>query len=224
VYEKIAEEFSSTRYKIWPSVSGMIEENIRFGSNILEIGFGNGKNLDFIAKKFANLRPAIFGIDTCEKFLKMVKKKFLPKTRPNGQGCDERLIFGLYQADQRNLPFESECMDMVLSIAVLHHLDTKEKRKVAVQEMWRVLKPGGSMMIQVWAKEQPSNSKRKFDTQEEMVSWRNKGYRYYHVFIEGELEDLIRTSVGFDQSTDPDMFELKISYECGNWAAVVKKK
>ena len=74
-----------------------------------------------------------------------------------------------------------------MCIAVLHHLSTECKRKLAINELIRITKPGGKILILVWALEQELDSKRKFDKQDNYIDWRDKskkllGKRYYHVF------------------------------------------
>lgn len=52
---------------------------------------------------------------------------------------------------------------------VLHHLSTRTRRLQAINELVRVLKPSGKLFIQVWAFEQPKDSKRQFTKQDEFV-------------------------------------------------------
>ncbi|XP_034614524.1 probable tRNA methyltransferase 9B isoform X2 [Trachemys scripta elegans] len=66
------------------------------------------------------------------------------------------------------LPYRNECFDAVLSIAVIHHFSTKERRVRAIKEMARTLRVGGQMMIYVWAMEQ---KRRKFEKQDVFVPW-----------------------------------------------------
>lgn len=54
----------------------------------------------------------------------------------------EGLCAHLVQLDMTALPFRSEAFDAVLSVNVLHHAQPHEAR-LAVQEAWRVLCPGG---------------------------------------------------------------------------------
>jgi SAM-dependent methyltransferase len=44
--------------------------------------------------------------------------------------------------------------DHVLSIAVLHHFATEARRRDALRELVRVLRPGGTALVFVWALEQ----------------------------------------------------------------------
>ena len=42
----------------------------------------------------------------------------------------------------------------MISIAVIHHFSTPERRKEAIAELLRIVKPGGKVLIFVWAMEQ----------------------------------------------------------------------
>jgi ubiquinone/menaquinone biosynthesis C-methylase UbiE len=53
-----------------------------------------------------------------------------------------------------NLPFRDESLDAVLSVAVIHHVATAERRVRALRELARVVRVGGRVMISVWAMEQ----------------------------------------------------------------------
>lgn len=57
-------------------------------------------------------------------------------------------------ADNLRLPFVSNVFDAVISIGVIHHFSTHSRRVEAVQELARLLRPGGQLMIYVWAYEQ----------------------------------------------------------------------
>lgn len=52
------------------------------------------------------------------------------------------------------LPYQSGVFDSVISIAVIHHLSTVERRIQAIQELCRITKPGGCILVYVWAFEQ----------------------------------------------------------------------
>ena len=49
--------------------------------------------------------------------------------------------------DARDLPFENNTFDVVISSLVLHNIDDKEERDRAVREISRVLKPGGQLAL-----------------------------------------------------------------------------
>ncbi|XP_056407659.1 probable tRNA methyltransferase 9B isoform X2 [Hyla sarda] len=70
--------------------------------------------------------------------------------------------------DNLNLPFRDKCFDTIISIGVIHHFSTKQRRIRAIKEMARILHPGGQIMLYVWAMEQKS---RRFEKQDVFVPW-----------------------------------------------------
>lgn len=135
VYDAIAPHFSSTRFAKWPKVAAFLE-SLPCGSVILDAGCGNGKYL--------GLNPSCFfiGCDISNPLIKICSDK--------GQ---EVLV-----ADAVNLPYREGFGDSAISIAVLHHLSTENRRKKAIEELVRVVKPGGFVLITVWAAEQEDQS------------------------------------------------------------------
>lgn len=198
VYDKIADRFSTTRAYLWRGVKEFILD-LNSNSLILDAGCGNGKNM-------FRKDCSFIGIDSSQSMVDIVK------------GQNKTAIV----ADIRNIPFDDDYFDATISIAVIHHLDSFIKRKDAVDELIRVTKSGGKIFIQVW--EDMVNKGKKFELIDEnstdyLVSWDNrdgKEYkRYYHLFKNGELEDLVDT-------TKVDIIDN--FYECQNWCVVLKKK
>ena len=60
----------------------------------------------------------------------------------------------ILHCDNLSLPFRDESVDAALSIAVIHHIATAERRVRALRELSRVLRVGGRVIISVWAMEQ----------------------------------------------------------------------
>lgn len=211
-YEKIAEHFSHTRYKPWPNVEKFLK-GLDDYSLVLDIGCGNGKYL---------YGDPLFRIGTDRSF------KFT-------EICHER-GFSAFTADCLNLPVGNGRLDSVISIAVIHHLASLDRRQQAVNEILRVLKIGGWGLIYVWAKEQ---SERNFTEQDCLVPWHLQNVfeqgeitgevieekssvlykRFYHVFIQGELENLINSSSY--ENTKLEVYESY--YDRSNWCVKVKK-
>ena len=196
VYNKIAEEFSNTRYRPWTCVESFLD-NVEVGCKIGDIGCGNGKNMKY------RVDCENYGCDFSEELVKICKSDKL------------NVVYG----DILSIPFEDKQFDYTICIAVIHHLSTPEKRKKAIDEVIRVTKKGGRILLLVWALEQPENSRRKFEKQDNMVTWKDKkgnlmGERYYYVFKKDELENLINDSVTIVESF----------YELGNWGVTLEKK
>lgn len=204
IYEKISGHFSTTRKIVWPKVKDFIDS---FNSNslILDIGCGNAKNMG------TRNDCEYVGIDMCEKLMKQGDNK---------KNC--KFIVG----NCLNLPFKDETFDYAMCIAVIHHLSTKERRVKSVNELCRILKRGGYGLIYVWAYEQ-----KRFENEKEQdveVKWvlqkkYNKNsmndevyFRYYHLFKENELEELI--------SNEEELIIVEKGNQYDNWYCVVKKK
>ncbi len=72
-------------------------------------------------------------------------------------------------------------------------IETENKRKLAVKELYRILKSGAKAEIEVWDR----NSKWfKNKPKEKYISWRDKGKRYYYLYEKGEFLDLLK-KIGF---------------------------
>ena len=56
--------------------------------------------------------------------------------------------------DNQNLPFRDNCCDAVISVGVIHHFASAKRRIKALEELYRILQPGGKMLVYVWAFEQ----------------------------------------------------------------------
>ena len=189
-YEIIANHFSSTRNNVWGKVKQYMNQ-LSKNSYIADIGCGNGKNMYRTDCEY-------IGLDFCLNFTKICKNN-----------NKEVLI-----ANNLNIPFKNNSFDHAFSVAVIHHLSTIEKRLKALNEIIRIVKPGGTVFISVWALEQPVNSRRKFIKNDNMVEWNdhgNKYLRFYHVFSEGELEKM---------ASEYNIIESY--YELGNWIIVIK--
>lgn len=243
VYNEIGAHFSETRHSPWPNVENFIK-NLADGAVLLDIGCGNGKYL----ANAGNLLK--LGCDRSESLLSV---------------CLER-NFNVFQCDCLAVPFRDESVDAAISIAVIHHLATHDRRLKAIENMARVLVKGGTALIYVWAKDQQkenvkstyllqhnkktepksANEVATFKIDEEeiqlpvhrnrtqfshtsdgnvLVPWKLKSkeeddqkvfLRYYHVFDEGELENLCTEL--------PNIEIIQSYYDQGNHCVVIKKK
>jgi SAM-dependent methyltransferase len=196
VYNNIAQDFSNTRHKPWKSIMNFID-TFRNDDYNADIGCGNGKNMLYKPFKFR-------GMDISDEFVKICKERNLDVIKGN----------------ILSIPFESNLFDNVLCIAVIHHLKTKEERINSIKELFRICKDGGRIMIYVWAFEQPEESKRQFNTCDEMVSYKKINgeifYRFYHLYKKGEIEEEVKL-------TQINYKSIESSYERGNWYVIITK-
>ena len=127
-------------------------------------------------------------------------------------------------ADVTCLPYSDETFDWAISVATYHHIKGQEKKKAALDELRRVLKPGGEAFITVWNRWQPRFW---FSRREVAVPWRKKGetlYRYYYLFSYPELEKLVKKA-GFDilKSFPESSYRFPIKFFSRNICLLVKK-
>lgn len=203
VYGSIAEHFDITRKYHWKGVKEFLDSKYSLTYGI-DIGCGNGRNMLYRD----NVR--MVGVDNCPELIDICKKK----------GLDVKL------GDVCSLPYVDNSFDFALSIAVFHHLSTKERRMKALKEMIRVLRPGGRGLLSLWSVEQPINFKRKLKKGDNMVLWKypdnyyigngESFERFYYIFDKEMFEAYIENVV--------DLIEIeKIYNEMGNWYCVFRK-
>ncbi|NWW92262.1 ALKB8 protein, partial [Rhynochetos jubatus] len=76
--------------------------------------------------------------------------------------CGEK-NFQAFVCDALSVPIRSGSCDACISIAVIHHFSTAERRLATISELARLLRPGGTALIYVWAMEQEyKNQKSKY--------------------------------------------------------------
>jgi SAM-dependent methyltransferase len=92
----------------------------------LDLGCGAGLNLERLSKYAVTT-----GTDYYEEALRF---------------CRRRGFTRLCKADAANLPFEPESFDIVTALDVIEHLDDD---RVALRELWRVMRPGGVLIVSV---------------------------------------------------------------------------
>jgi tRNA (uracil-5-)-methyltransferase TRM9 len=147
------------------------------------------------------LRPDNFiGCDNCKNFINICKKRNL----------------NVILSCATKLPFKSNNFDATLSVAVLHHLSTSERRMMAIKEQIRVTKIGGIIFIEVWAFE--SNNRVKDNNQDNFVPWKfnEKVFqRFYHFFKKKEIITIIEKIKNVEL--------LSINNEKYNWIVILKK-
>lgn len=240
-YDKIAEDFSSTRYKKWPKVDAFLGD-LPADSLLLDVGCGNGKYLD---------NPTTYNIG-CDLSLNLLK---ICKSRG----------YEVVLCDMSALPFRQEIFDSVICIAALHHVISSRRRQECLRSISNLMAPGSSkLLVQVWAFEQELIAdnpylKRKtqeassakpedfeidddlrlsvhknrtpFKDQDVLVpfyvkskstvarldgpSEEQRQLRYYHVFKKGELDSMLQTI--------PGVSILESYYDKGNWCVIASK-
>ncbi len=102
--------------------------------SITDVGCGPGYLLLVMAKDLPGHK--LVGVDISKEMVERAMANF------NSMGLGERVEFKLGSAD--HLPFDDDTQDFIVSTLSLHHWADPQS---AFNEIYRVLKPGGQMLI-----------------------------------------------------------------------------
>ena len=135
-YDRIAPHFSDTRSHAWPEfylLNNLINDcgvETIHELSLLDVGCGNGRLLETI--------PAVHytGLDLSSQLLTIAQNRF-----PN---------YTFVHGSVLQLPFLDEQFDVVACVATWQHIPLVLYRHQALQEMVRVLKPGGHLFMLNW--------------------------------------------------------------------------
>ncbi len=186
-YSQIADEFAQTRKNEWKEFE-MFLPYIKDNMKVLDLGCGSGRFLDFLNK---HRKVQYLGVDKCRNLIE------------NAKDHHEKAKF--IEADMLDLPIENESIDIVASIAALHHIPSKQLKKKALKEIRRVLKKKGILVLSVWNLNQPKYKKYiwearlrwftsfgKYQPRDTFIPWGKSGVkRYYYAFRPKVLKKLL---------------------------------
>ncbi len=117
------------------------QAQIASGQRVLDLGCGTA-TLTLLIKQ-AHPGAEVMGLDADPKVLQIAHAKL-------GRS---QLAVTLTQADASVLPYPDNTFDRVLSSLFFHHL-TREQKEQTLQEVYRVLVPGGQFHVADWGKAQ----------------------------------------------------------------------
>lgn len=110
--------------------------NIQVGETILEVAVGPGLTFTQLARHVGR-ETKIFGVDTSTSMLALTNQKLISQGFSN---------FELKEADSRQLPFGDNTFDLLYNGYMLDLIPERDMPTI-LHEFYRVLKPGGRMVL-----------------------------------------------------------------------------
>lgn len=173
-YDRIAAHFAETRPEPWPEVASFLTE--RDSAVALDVGTGNGRHAELLAER----ADRVLALDVSRAAIEVASERV----------ASARCAIAFVQADAATLPVRTNCVDLAVYVATLHHLPTRQLRVRSLDELDRVLAPGGTAIVSAWSvSHERFEAERGFDT---TVDWTLPAGetvpRYYHIYDLAEFE------------------------------------
>lgn len=132
-YQRIATHFAKTREKVWQD-GDFIASHVPKYSTVLDVGCGTGRLFPFM-----NVRECRYtGLDISDAIIKIAKAQY------------EAQSVQFLHGDILEIPCNDDQFDVVVVLAVLHHIPSEVLRRKALKECRRVLKNDGTLILTVW--------------------------------------------------------------------------
>ncbi|MBP0039351.1 MAG: class I SAM-dependent methyltransferase, partial [Roseofilum sp. SID1] len=151
-------------------------------AKILDVACGTGRTLRFIRQTCP--QASLYGIDLSPYYLRKANQLLskMPGELPQ-----------LLQANGEELPYVDNCFHGITSVFLFHELPPKARQKV-IDECFRVLKPGGTLIIC------DSIQKEDSPTITPVLNWFSQNFHepYYPSYLIDDLGDRLQ-KIGFEQ-------------------------
>ncbi len=195
MYSSFAKEFDQSRFSVWNCVQTFLSSIEKPDEKkLLDAGCGNGKNMVYANK----LGFQTIGFDVCPELVSICKSKTL----------------NVYQNDI--LSEIKEKYDVIICIAVIHHLKSVEERNKVLTNLYNALNPGGKLLVTAWSFELFDYEGKVFEKAgDNIVGWNKKAERYYYIYNEKDWKKQMKDCELEDKCN--------ISWEKQNWISVIEK-
>lgn len=194
-YEKVGEDFSSTRqspWKGWSRVIEVLKNHFQSGERlkILDIGCGNGRLYSFLEENLGEIDYA--GLDSSKILLEDAKAHY------------PAAAFKHYDVIKK-LDKISDRYDIVTAFGITHHIPSKEFRIKWFKNLANLVKPGGLLIFTIWDFYYDDNirhaktynpsmiDKNELEEGDYFLSWDHIGesaLRYCHDFSDDEISSI----------------------------------
>jgi arsenite methyltransferase len=138
-------------YMVWSSRTGKLALrdklidalDLKGEERVLDAGCGRGLLVIGAAKRLKTGKAT--GVDVWDPTVLSGNSSDAAKANAKLEGVADKVRFET--ADIRKLMYPEKSYDVAVSALAIHNLGDSEGRGKAVREMWRVLKPGGRLLI-----------------------------------------------------------------------------
>jgi SAM-dependent methyltransferase len=129
-FDAMREEDGCEPYTLSETIHGY---SLARGLKVLDVGCGNG----YVLLQYARNGAEVTGVDVTATAIDLSRKRF-----ELGGLCGT-----FVEIDGEHLPFSDDHFDIVCSMGVLHHISNPQ---TTVDEIYRVLKPGGRLIVMLY--------------------------------------------------------------------------
>lgn len=129
------------KFVVWRKL--LDDAGLRGDERLLDLGCGRGAVLLMAAGCLPNGRAV--GIDIWSSKDQSGNAMEVTQANAIAEGVADRVE--LQTADMRKLPFGDGSFDVIVSNVAIHNIGSKAGREQAIDEAWRVLRPGGRLLI-----------------------------------------------------------------------------
>jgi len=143
VLESLAIVWSSRVAKLWVRDRLLNGLRLRGNERVLDVGCGHGLMLIGAAKRLPRGRAV--GIDLWSQVDQGNNSREVTLANAKIEGVADRVE--VHDGDMRELPFSDASFDVVVASLSVHNIESPQGRYQAIQEMVRVLKPGGRVAL-----------------------------------------------------------------------------
>lgn len=129
------------KFREWERILERVE--LHGGERVLDLGCGRGAVLVAVARRLTTGR--VTGVDIWSTKDQSGNSKDVTLRNASLEGVSDRVQ--IETGDMRNLPFPDATFDLVVSSLAIHNIRSDADRRRAIAEGYRVIKPGGRMVI-----------------------------------------------------------------------------
>ena len=129
------------KHRVWAELLDGLQ--LRGDERVLDLGCGRGAVLIAVAKRLPE--GHVVGVDLWRSVDQSGNNERVTQRNAQLEGVADRIE--LHTADITELPFPDADFDLVVSSLVIHNLKPTERRGQALDEVVRVLRPGGRLVV-----------------------------------------------------------------------------